>query len=85
MHWTGTFNLWITARTDDARNNADDSYTCRASGDWEFKVSETYPMINPLPNSSITIPASWTSLTAGATPTLTSGQTVNQALAGITY
>jgi len=85
MHWTGTFDLWITARTDDSRNSADDIYTCRASGDWTFNVNEAYPMANPLAGSNVTVPAAWTAITDGSTPTLTTGQTANQALAGITY
>jgi hypothetical protein len=85
MHWTGTFDLWITARTDSTANGADLIYTCRADGDWVFTVNEAYPMSNPLTSSSVTVPGAWSTVTDGSTPTLTTGQTANQALAGITY
>ena len=85
MHWTGTFNLWITARTEDAVNGADVIYTCRGRGDWLFTVNEAYPMSNPLASTSVTVPIAWSAVTDGSTPALTAGQTANQALAGITY
>ena len=79
MHWTGEFNLWITARTDNTVNNADTIYTCRAKADWEFTVNEPYPLNNPLGNTSVTVPSAWTPVIDGSTPTLTGGTTANQA------
>lgn len=36
-------------------------------------------------NIYVTVPAGWTQITDGSTPTLTGGATANQAFAGITY
>ena len=72
MELDWAFTLYVTARTTDARNDADKKYTSRAKGDWSFNgtggVSQTAPW-GWTPGSVNTIPTGWTDVTDGSVPT----------------
>ena len=70
------FNIYITARTTDTQNGADQIYTSRASADWSWNgdgiVGHEAPYVwttsKEIPSQTITSASSWTPVVSGEEP-----------------
>jgi hypothetical protein len=81
------FVLYVTARTIDTQNAANDIYTSRAKGNWEFNGAGTVSQYTWSAGGAagVTAPSGWSGVSDGSQPTHTSGAQFNTALRSDTW
>jgi len=79
------FDLYVTARTVDARNNADLVYTSRATAHWQFDATGSIGQVplyfwTPASSAGVYPPGAWIPVTDGSQPPVMTGDLFNDAI-----
>ena len=90
MHLVFDYRLYVTARTVDGRNSADQVYTSRARANWQFNgsgmVNQTAPYVwQGDENAGVRVLQGWTPVTDGSQPPQLSGELANDAMERETF